>query len=197
MRFLDEPDGFGHLEAILAPMRAEGRREIYLDLARAAVETGRSEVAATAARRSREIAPTDSLDARRADLYAAAADVVDPVRNDAAIAALDTMDVAPLPEGDRMLRTAALRLGKAVADLPPPVADGTTPAVDAATGEAPPTPPARLAQAGEPIPESRVSFIPGLAATVALQNEADEPSEIEQRVRETLADVDAILRSSP
>lgn len=184
MRFIDEPDGFERLAAVLEPMSLDGRREIYLDIARSAVETGRSVVAATAARLSRESAPTDSLDAARADLYAAAADVVDPGRNAAAVATLDTMDVSPLPQGDRVLRTAALRLGQAVADLPeptPPIIPAGAPALPSVV-------------AGEAIP----TFGPTLLSAVAAPPpEEDEPSAIESRVSDTLAEIDALLRNSP
>lgn len=178
MGFLDRPDGFDKLADILEPMTADARREIYLDLARTAVENGRSAVAALAARRSRETAPIDSLDATRADLYAAAADVVDPERNDAAITALDTIDDTPLPDGDKALRTAALRLGQAVADLPP---------------AADPAAPANLA--GAELARGPVAYGPSFA-DIALTQE-DEPSAIEERVTQTLAEIDAILRSSP
>lgn len=180
MQFLDEPGGMEKLDAVLAPMTPGGRREIYLDLARAAVETGRSAVAASAARRSREIAPSNSLDATRADLYAAAADVVDPGRNEAAVAALDTIDEAPLSEGDRVLRAAALRLGQAVADIPEP---------------APPEPPPALT--GAELPNIPVAYATDLMATAAAAEEEPAPSAIEQRVRTTLDEIDAILRSSP
>ncbi len=184
MRFLDEPDGFDRLAAMLEPMSLDGRREIYLDIARSAVETGRSSVAATAARLSRESAPTDSLDAARADLYAAAAEVVDPGRNAAAVATLDTMDISPLPQGDRALRTAALRLGQAVADLPEP----TPPVIPVGAPSLP------AVVAGEPIP----TFGPTLLSAVAASPpEEDEPSAIESRVSDTLAEIDALLRTSP
>lgn len=194
MRFLDQPDGFERLKAMLEPMSLDGRREIYLDIARSAVEAGRSAVAATAARLSRETAPTDSLDAARADLYAAAADVVDPGRNEAAVAALDTMDVSPLPEGDRALHTAALRLGQAVTTLPAlqpelPSAAGRADGTEAGPPDLPPV------VAGDPIGRFDPALLQAVATAPALDE--DEPSPIETRVRNTLAEIDALLRNSP
>ena len=202
MRFLDQPDGFERLVAILEPMSLEGRREIYLDIARSAVEGGRSGVAAAAARLSRESAPADSLDAARAELYAAAADVVDPGRTDAAVAALDTMDVTPLPEGDRVLREAALRLGQAVTTLPDPQSpapDQPGVAVDpAAAGAAGPSPPGLPpVVAGDPIGRLDPALLQAVATAPVTQEADDEPSEIETRVNSTLAEIDALLRNSP
>lgn len=180
MAFLDDPDGFERLERILAPMPPDGKREVYLDLARAAVEGGRSAVAARAARLGREIAPSDSLDAQRAELYQAAADVVDPGLNDAAVATLGTLDVARLPKDDQMLRTAALRLGQAVGTLPEP-----------------PLPPDSLI-APDLVDAEAIANLPplGVQPTADALVE-DEPSDVEQRVATTLAEIDAILRTTP
>ncbi|GAB5375588.1 MAG: hypothetical protein AcusKO_20500 [Acuticoccus sp.] len=184
MRFLEAENGFDRLAAILAPMSADGRREIYLGLARSAVESGKSGVAATAARLGREIAPTDSLDAQRAELYEAAADVVDPGRNDAAVETLGALDVAGLPQDDQVLRTAALRLGQAVGKLPEP---------------APPAPPESLIAPDIASAEAVAGNLPALLATAAPvpPEVEDEPSAVELQVRATLADIDALLRTSP
>ncbi|MEM0908623.1 MAG: hypothetical protein AAGJ94_14745 [Pseudomonadota bacterium] len=184
MSFLDDPDGFEKLELVLAPMTEEGRREIFLDLARTAVETGRGAVAAKAARRSQGEFGEQTLDSRRAALYAAAADVVDPRRNEAALLALGTMDVTMLPEADRVLRTAALQLGQAVANIPEP-------------GD-----PAQLRGGGDGGLAPQSGAAPALAtdAERAAIAEAmlppDEPLEIESRVNDTLSAIDALLEST-
>ena len=215
MSFLDSPTAFDELDTVLAPMSEDGRREIYLDLARSAVENGRSAIAANAAALSRASAPADSLDARRAALYAAAADVVDPGRNEAALLALGTIDVTSLPEGDRVLRTAALRLGQAIANIPDPsrsrlgaLAAGDTGTLSAPTaaGGGPvantvpqplPVPvsalPAVVAEGAAAVPTSTV---PTPAAIGLAQASDDEPLAIEARVHDTLEAIDTLLRSS-
>lgn len=215
MSFLDSPTAFDALDTVLAPMSEDGRREIYLDLARSAVENGRSGIAANAAALSRASAPPDSLDARRAALYAAAADVVDPSRNEAALLALGTIDVTALPEGDRVLRTAALRLGQAVANIPDPSrgrlvapADGeagSLPAVASNSGGTVPLPPpqraaipagalpAVVAEGAAAVPTSNIL---SPAAIGLAQTPDDEPLAIEARVRDTLEAIDTLLRSS-
>ncbi|MEM8663784.1 MAG: hypothetical protein AAGF49_06635, partial [Pseudomonadota bacterium] len=177
MEFLSAPDGFDALEAILAPMPAEGRRELYLSLARTAVEAGRSEIAERAALMSKEGVSRDSLDERRAALYAAAAQVVSPTLGDEARRALLALDPAPLPEADRALRLAAIELGDAVAALPPRARPE-----DLTVGDLP-----RDALAGPRDP----------AGTATSPPTEDVPElAVEGRFNATIAEVDALLRSS-
>ncbi|MEM7695136.1 MAG: hypothetical protein AAF318_11850 [Pseudomonadota bacterium] len=174
MAFLDDAEAFQKLEDILGVMPADGQREIYLDLARTAVESGRPEVGAKAAERAAALAEGDTLDARRASLYSAAAAVVDPARGDDAIVALRDLGEAALPETDDALRLAALRLGETVADLPQPL------------------PPRRLLDTDIPealgalgVPEGADALLP-----------PPEPLEIEARVNAALATIDTILEGA-
>lgn len=127
MRFLSEPHAFEKLAEILAPMSDAGRRELYLLLARSALEEGDHKSARKAAMRALATAPEGSLDALRGTLYRAAADVVNVEAYDQAIATLSDLPPERLPASDRTLRLAALMLSRNVAALPSPDADAPAP----------------------------------------------------------------------
>ncbi|MEM9356966.1 MAG: chemotaxis protein MotC [Pseudomonadota bacterium] len=173
MQFLDEPDGFARLNRILEPMSAAGKRELYLALARSAVENGRTMIAARSAAMAAADVEPGSLDDTRARLYAAAAEVVDPLVGDEALSALEVLDPIQLPVQDRPLRRAAIELGDAVA--------------------APPQPEEQRAMVGSDtlsIDEFRRNSIDiGVGALLE--------TNIEGRVIETLIEIDALLRASP
>jgi len=198
MSFLEEPDGFARLQTLLAPMTEGGRREIALTLARSAVEAGRHAVAARAAELSRSGADDDTLDARRAELYAAAAHVVDPERTEEAVEALNAMPTAELPESDRVLRAAAIALGETVAASP--TASVPAPQQSSSPGrERGPSPPGNGRASGRTALPPREAA-PGENAdenvpAPGAEAEALPPLPIEARVRDTLAAIDALLRT--
>ena len=118
MQFVEEDGAFERLDEILEPMSAAGKQELFLLVARSAVEHGSRVAARRAAERTLLTAAPGTLDRLRAELYKASAEVVDPDRYGEAIDVLEALDVAKLPADDRALRTAALRLVQTVAALP-------------------------------------------------------------------------------
>lgn len=118
MSFIETPADFARLERILRPMTDAGRQEIYLLLARAAIENGDRLAAAIAAAKVQEIAAEGTLDHLRARLYEAAARVVDPEEFPDALRTLRTLRTEDLPAEDRAIRSAALRLSTTVTKLP-------------------------------------------------------------------------------
>ena len=118
MQFVEEDGAFERLDEILEPMSAAGKQELFLLVARSAVEHGSRIAARRAAERTLLTAAPGTLDRLRAELYKASAEVVDPDRYGEAIDVLEALDVAKLPADDRALRTAALRLVQTVAALP-------------------------------------------------------------------------------
>lgn len=118
MTFIRDPQTFPRLDAMLEPMTEAGRQELYLMVARAAVENGNHLAAQLAARRVQETAEPGTLDHRRARLYQAAAEVVDAPLSAAAVGTLTALGAEPLPAEDRALLAAALSLSRTVMDLP-------------------------------------------------------------------------------
>lgn len=120
MSFIRDVDGFARLDSMLSVMTPGGRTELYLLIARSALEFGEPIAAAAAARRASADAPADSLDAARASLYEAAALVVDSRHSTRARQILDEMNASILPAPDAALRIAALRVAEGVTRLPAP-----------------------------------------------------------------------------
>lgn len=208
MSFITEPSAVGRLEAILAPMTDGGRQELYLLLARAAIERGNHVAAAQAARRVQEMAAPDTLDHRRARLYEAAADIVDPVVFAQALRVLRQLQQEDLPPDDHELLTAALKLSSIVTDLPP--------AAPPRGGDAGPAPAPSLASgagdrsAAQPAP--RGAQPASLAAGAGALSDADGQAPhaaaaddveltgspaLDARIATTLAAVDTLLRNAP
>lgn len=181
MSFIREPEDFGRLSAMLAPMTPAGRQEIYLGLARAAIESGSREAAALAAERALATAEPGTLDHTRATLYGAAAQVVDPKAFEPAFGTLAGLKSEDLPEDDRALLLAARRLSQTVGDLPPPSTDAFA---DSGAG------------------------VVGASAETMLRGAADRPAQeaggpspfdvttVETRVANALAPVDALLEET-
>jgi chemotaxis protein MotC len=183
MSFIEEPAAFVRLESMVEPMTEAGRRELYLLLARAAIENGNRLAAEIAAERALEAAASGTLDARRAALYKAAAEVVDPEEFRSARSKLSDLEDDGLPEDDRALLYAARRLSRTVADLPVAPADAPISLQKtgaAASGTAPrdhTTSPSRL----EP-PAAEASF---------------DVAAVERRVAEAIDRIDALLEDTP
>ena len=206
MTFMEEPGAFDQLQTILAPLTENGRREIFLDLARTAVENGKSTAGTAAARIALQGAPEGSLAQVRGRLYAAAADVVNHQKTTDALETLDAIPVANLEEADRALRLAAISLGASVLDLPatsPPESEvARDPDFDAAmmlaaTGPAAALP--QVSQPGDETPPAPVAEPDGdmpAGVTEAGTGAPEDELAIEGRARNVLAQIDDILRTS-
>lgn len=129
MSFVDDPIQFQRLHLLLADLDADSQRELYLLVARAAVNNGKTAVAAMASERALADAAPGSRDQARALLYRGAALAVMPEGLQSAIDDLRGVDRALLAPSDAALYDAA----SATADLILTAPDGT--AVVEATSE--------------------------------------------------------------
>ncbi len=107
MQFLDDPAQFHRLDDMLAETDAEARRELYLVVAQAAVNEGKTTLAATAAERALASAPPGSVDEARGRLYRGAALAVTSDGLDAAMTELGKVNRRGLPRTDAALLQAA------------------------------------------------------------------------------------------
>jgi chemotaxis protein MotC len=107
MDFLDDPKQFYRLDDMLAETDAEAQRELYLVVAQAAVNAGKTALAATAAERALASAPAGSMDEARGRLYRGAAMAVSRDGLDAAMIDLRRVDKRDLPRTDAALLEAA------------------------------------------------------------------------------------------
>ncbi|XWN33008.1 MAG: hypothetical protein ROR55_07980 [Devosia sp.] len=185
MSFAREPSAFRRLEVMFDPMTAAGRQELYLHLARAAVEAGNHEAAAVAAQHVLETADPQSLDHTRARLYLAAARIVDPEEVQGAVGDLNALSTIALPDDDKALLRAAIALSDNVVSLPsaqPPAA----PASSFADGSVE----ARTSSSAAWLEEREAGDEAGLDGPFAM------PLAVEARVAEALASVDALLEEN-
>lgn len=116
MAFVNDPAQFSRLEEMLKPIEPEGRRDIYLLIARAALTQGRTTAAALCAQRTLALAPPASLDAERARLYGAAAAAASASGYEAALKALAAVDRSRLDPSDIALLDAASEAARTVRD---------------------------------------------------------------------------------
>lgn len=108
--FVQRPDRFPRLVAVLDHLDRASQRALYLLIARTALVRGKTEMTALAADRVLALSDDDSAERVRARLYRAAARVATSAHS-AAIAELEQIDKAKLSERDVELQTAALAIG--------------------------------------------------------------------------------------
>ena len=128
------------LERMLDEIEPEGRRDLYLLVARAALDQGRRETAIFAAERAAGLAEPESRPAAQARLYRAAALIVADGRFEEGREALASLDRRGLSESDALLLDAALSTARQIRTLPQAGAarPGATPAAESrALPEAP------------------------------------------------------------
>lgn len=113
MSFVDDPAQFQRLDLLLADVEDDSRRELYLVVARAAVNGGKTAVAAMAAERALQSAQPASRDRARALLYRGAALAVTPDGLMTSLDDLKAVDRRLLTPSDAALYDAAA----ATADL--------------------------------------------------------------------------------
>jgi chemotaxis protein MotC len=131
---IDNPENFNKFNSFFAALAPETRREFLLGLARAAMLSGRFEVAATAAAAVLSGVAPDSVDEARGKLYDAMARILTP-DYDAGLAELQGIAPAKLDRRDQELLAAARGVAAFLRQGP----------VD--TAEQPPIDPAALATA--------------------------------------------------
>ncbi|MGM4921152.1 chemotaxis protein [Tardiphaga sp. 813_E8_N1_3] len=108
--FVQRPDRFPRLVAVLDHLDRASQRSLYLLIARTALVRGKTEMTVLAADRVFALSDDDSAERVRARLYRAAARVATSAHS-AAIAELEQIDKAKLSERDVELKTAALAIG--------------------------------------------------------------------------------------
>ncbi|MFC7662065.1 hypothetical protein ACFQWF_30275 [Methylorubrum suomiense] len=128
------------LERMLEEIEPESRRDLYLLVARAALEQGRRETALFAAERAAGLAGSDIHAAAQARLYQGAALIVAEGRFEEGREALRGLDRAALAAGDLELLDAALSAANQIRGPLPSVIE--PPATEAPPRRAVPEPPA-------------------------------------------------------
>ncbi|MGM4889412.1 chemotaxis protein [Tardiphaga sp. 20_F10_N6_6] len=108
--FVQRPDRFPRLVAVLDHLDRASQRALYLLIARTALVRGKTEMTVLAADRVFALSDDDSVERVRARLYRAAARVATSAHS-TAIAELEQIDKAKLSERDVELQTAALAIG--------------------------------------------------------------------------------------
>ncbi|MCB5177752.1 chemotaxis protein [Microvirga lenta] len=143
--FAKDEQRFSRLVAILNELEAEGQRELYLMIARNAIEQGQTKAAILAADKAFELSSSDASSATRAKLYRAAAIIVTPEGFESGIEVLKQINRAELQPHDSALLDEALSLARHIRQAPQaiPVAEAAGPAE---------APPAEAIQAQEPVP---------------------------------------------
>jgi chemotaxis protein MotC len=108
--FVQRPDRFPRLVAVLDHLDRASQRALYLLIARTALVRGKTEMTVLAADRVFALSDDDSAERVRARLYRAAARVATSAHS-TAIAELEQIDKAKLSERDVELQSAALAIG--------------------------------------------------------------------------------------
>lgn len=179
MNVLATPDGLSRLDALLAPLDEEARREVFLLVSRSAIVEGKTALATTAAERAMVLAPAASRDAERARVYLSAAQAATPDRYKTAEEALKAIDRARLDPSDQALLEAARRTAELIRRA----------------DEAP-------SQATSPAPSPAPATAPSAPAVVASAQPAraagdEKPSTALTKAQAKLGEIDSLLKDAP
>ncbi len=199
MAFANDPAQFPRLVALLAPLDRDSRVEIYLMVARGALNQGKLTAATLSAERVLAEAQPVSSDFERARVYRSAVRAASSKDVDLALTELRSAVRSRLPQDDVMLLDAAITTAELVKSA------GETVKV-AAAAPAKVDPMKLTVAAGSPallprvpVQETRVAAAapppPPPAAKPA--EEAAVPSPLESRARGALDQVDAMLKDAP
>lgn len=108
LEFAKDEEKFARLISMLSELEANGQRELYLLIARAAIDQGQTKAAILAAEKAHEMSATDKIGAARAKLYKAAASIVTVKGFESSFEELQKIDKASLPPNDAILLDTAL-----------------------------------------------------------------------------------------
>ncbi|MBF9232610.1 chemotaxis protein MotC [Microvirga alba] len=128
LEFTRDHEQFARLVTILNELEPDGRRELYLMVARAAIDQGQTKAAILSSDKALELSVSDRVSATRARLYKAAAVIVTAKGFDTGVDELRKIDRTILPPNDLTLLDAAfsmanyIRSSPETAPTPPPVA---------------------------------------------------------------------------
>lgn len=175
MNVLATPDGLSRLDALLAPLDEEARREVFLLVSRSAIVEGKTALATTAAERAMVLAPAASRDSERARVYLSAAQAATPDRYKTAEEALKAIDRARLDPSDQALLEAARRTAELIRRADEAPSQTTSPAPAAA-----PSAPAVVA-----------------SAQPARTAGDEKPSAALTKAQAKLGEIDSLLKDAP
>lgn len=113
MDYIDEPEGFERLDALIVDLDLATKRELYLMIARAAIAQGKTKAVELAAERALSTS-AEGTDEARARLYKAAALTVAPEGPEAALAELGRVDRQALPPSEAELYQAASAVANSI-----------------------------------------------------------------------------------
>lgn len=140
--FASDGARFAKLQAMLDEIEPEGRRDLYLLVARAGLDQGKTSTAVFAAERTITLADPGSPSAARARLYRAAALVAADGQFETSVETLRATDRRVLTEADVVLLDAALAMALEIRAVPVPNGDGGPPPVEPGSKRAVATAPA-------------------------------------------------------
>jgi chemotaxis protein MotC len=121
--FAKDQQQFPRLVTILNELDADSQRDLYLLIARNAVDQGQTKAAVLASEKAYQLSKSDVVSATRARLYKAAAVIVSAEGFDSGVAELKKIDKGVLPSGDAALLDSALALAGNIRRTPETVAN--------------------------------------------------------------------------
>lgn len=122
LEFARDPNFFSRLVAMLGELEPAGRLELYLMVARAAINQGQTQAAILASNKAHELSAEDKVSSARARLYHAAAIIVTAQGFDEGVSELRKIDRSILPAPDIALLESALSMASYIRSGP----QGTT-----------------------------------------------------------------------
>lgn len=134
--FAKDQQQFPRLVTILNELDVDSQRDLYLLIARSAVDQGQTKAAILASDKAHELAPSDILSATRAKLYKAAAVIVTAEGFESGVAELRKIDRGILSQSDAALLDSALSLAGTIRKVPEKVVTATADGPPPATAEA-------------------------------------------------------------
>jgi chemotaxis protein MotC len=118
LEFTKDPQHFSRLVTILNELEAEGQQELYLMVARYAIDQGQTQIAIRASDKAFALSSSDEIGAERAKLYKAAAVIVTAEGFEGGLASLKKINKGILPSGDANLLDSALQLASHIRRTP-------------------------------------------------------------------------------
>ena len=118
LEFARDHRRFERLVAILDELEPEGQRELYLLIARSAIDQGQTKAAILASEKAYKLSSADKVSAERSKLYKAAAVIVTPEGFEGGVGELRKIDKAILSPNDLTLLDSALSMASHIRSAP-------------------------------------------------------------------------------
>lgn len=132
LEYTRDPDRFKRLVSLLGEIESDSRLELYLMVARSAIDQGRTTSAILAAGKALELSGSSKVGTTRARLYKAAATIVTDKGFDLGLEELRKLDRNLLTATDLTLLDSALSMASYIRNAPAPAVAQTTPVDPAA-----------------------------------------------------------------